>query len=61
MLILNESEIRALVDADTARAAVESAFRALHRGEATLANVISLPFRDPEGVAHIKAGHTVRV
>jgi ornithine cyclodeaminase/alanine dehydrogenase-like protein (mu-crystallin family) len=57
MLILNESEIRALVDADTARAAVESAFRALHRGEATLANVISLPFRDPEGVAHIKAGH----
>jgi ornithine cyclodeaminase len=37
--------------------AVESAFRALHRGEATLANVISLPFRDPEGVAHIKAGH----
>src|SRR5579862_201796 len=57
MLILNESEIRALVDADAARAAVEGAFRALHRDEATLANVISLPFRDPEGVVHIKAGH----
>jgi ornithine cyclodeaminase len=40
-----------------ARVAIEGAFRALHRGEATLASVISLPFRDPEGVAHIKAGH----
>ena len=57
MLILNESEIRALVDADAARAAVEDAFRALHRSEATLADVISLPFRDPDGVVHIKAGH----
>src|SRR6266851_3652694 len=57
MLILSESEIRGLVDARTARAAIEGAFRALHRGEATLANVISLPFRRPEGVAHIKAGH----
>ncbi len=57
MLILSESEIRGLVDARTARAAIEGAFRALHRGEATLASVISLPFRRPEGVAHIKAGH----
>ena len=57
MLILSESEIRGLVDARTARTAIEGAFRALHRGEATLANVISLPFRKPEGVAHIKAGH----
>src|SRR2546427_810657 len=57
MLILNESEIRALVDAEMARTAIEGAFRALHRGEATLASVISLPFRRPEGVAHIKAGH----
>ena len=57
MLILSESEIRGLVDARTARAAIEDAFRALHRGEATLASVISLPFRGPEGVAHIKAGH----
>jgi ornithine cyclodeaminase/alanine dehydrogenase-like protein (mu-crystallin family) len=57
MLILNESEIRDLVDAEMARVAIGGAFRALHRGEATLANVISLPFRDPEGVAHIKAGH----
>jgi ornithine cyclodeaminase/alanine dehydrogenase-like protein (mu-crystallin family) len=57
MLILNESEIRDLVDAEMARVAIEGAFRALHRGEATLASVISLPFRDPEGVAHIKAGH----
>ena len=57
MLILDEAEIRDLVDAETARPAIEGAFRALHRGEATLASVISLPFRDPEGVAHIKAGH----
>jgi ornithine cyclodeaminase/alanine dehydrogenase-like protein (mu-crystallin family) len=57
MLILSESQIRGLVDARTARAAIECAFRALHRGEATLASVISLPFRSPEGVAHIKAGH----
>jgi len=57
VLILNESEIRELVDADRARAAIEAAFRTLHRGEATLAAVISLPFHDPEGVAHIKAGH----
>jgi ornithine cyclodeaminase len=57
MLILNEAEIRSLVDADTARVAVEGAFRALHRGDATLADVISLPFRNPEGVAHVKAGH----
>jgi ornithine cyclodeaminase/alanine dehydrogenase-like protein (mu-crystallin family) len=57
MLILNEAEIRDLIDAELARPAIEGAFRALHRGEATLARVISLPFRGPEGVAHIKAGH----
>jgi ornithine cyclodeaminase len=57
MLILDEAEIRDLVDAKTARPAIEGAFRALHRGEATLASVISLPFRNPEGLAHIKAGH----
>jgi ornithine cyclodeaminase/alanine dehydrogenase-like protein (mu-crystallin family) len=57
MLILNESEIRELVDADGARTAVADAFRALHRGEATLADVISLPFTRPTGAAHIKAGH----
>src|SRR6266436_4382438 len=57
MLILSESEIRELVDVEMARVAIGDAFRALHRGEATLASVISLPFRNPEGVAHIKAGH----
>src|SRR5262249_36073190 len=57
MMILNESEIRSLVDVDAARLAIASAFRALHRGEATLPNVISVPFRAPQGVAHIKAGH----
>ncbi len=57
MVILSESEIRELVDAEMARVAIGGAFRALHRGEATLAGVISIPFRDPEGVAHIKAGH----
>jgi len=57
MLILNEPEIRRLVDAGAARTAIEGAFRALHRGEATLPGVISVPFRGPDGVAHIKAGH----
>jgi ornithine cyclodeaminase len=57
MLILNELEIRALVDPGKAREAIAAAFRALHRGQATLPSVISMPFRDPSGVAHIKAGH----
>jgi ornithine cyclodeaminase/alanine dehydrogenase-like protein (mu-crystallin family) len=57
VLILTESEIRGLVDVDRARTSVADAFRALHRGEATLASVISLPFVHPRGVAHIKAGH----
>jgi len=57
MLILTEPEIRELVDADAARIAMVDAFRALHLGAATLASVISLPFGDPVGVAHIKAGH----
>ena len=57
MLVLSEPEIRGLVDAGMAREAVSAAFRALHRGEATLASVISIPFKGPDGVAHIKAGH----
>ena len=57
MLVLDELEIRALVGAGNAREAIAGAFRALHRGEATLADVISMPFRNPVGVAHIKAGH----
>jgi len=57
MLLLSEPEIRGIVDAGMAREAVAGAFRALHRGEATLPNVISVPFRGPDGVAHIKAGH----
>ena len=40
-----------------ARKAIADAFRALHRGEATLPSVISVPFEGPDGVAHIKAGH----
>jgi ornithine cyclodeaminase len=57
VLILQEQEIRELVDAEAARVAMADAFRALHLGAATLASVISLPFGDPVGVAHIKAGH----
>jgi len=57
MLVLNEPEIRRIVDAGAARTAIAGAFRALHRGEATLPAVISVPFRQPDGVAHIKAGH----
>jgi ornithine cyclodeaminase len=57
MLLLSEAEIRSVVGAVAAREAVADAFRALHRGEATLPAVISVPFHGPEGVAHIKAGH----
>jgi ornithine cyclodeaminase len=57
MVTLSESEIRGLVGVDAARTAVAEAFRALHRGEATLAGVISLPFSRPVGLAHVKAGH----
>jgi ornithine cyclodeaminase len=57
MVILNEAQIRELVDVDEARTAVAGAFRALHVGAATTANVISLPFADPRGAVHIKAGH----
>jgi ornithine cyclodeaminase/alanine dehydrogenase-like protein (mu-crystallin family) len=57
MMILSESEIRGLADVANAREVVQEAFRALYRGEATLPGVVSLPFRAPEGLAHIKAGH----
>jgi ornithine cyclodeaminase/alanine dehydrogenase-like protein (mu-crystallin family) len=57
MLILNEQEIRDLAGAGNAREVVQEAFRALHRGAATLPAVISVSFRSPEGLAHIKAGH----
>src|SRR5262249_58242518 len=57
MLVLNETEIRDLAGAAEAHSVVEEAFRALQRGEATLPGVISLAFRSPEGIAHIKAGH----
>ncbi len=56
MLVLTENQLRELVDVDAARHAVSEAFRALHRGEATLANVSTLYFDGPEGLAHIKAG-----
>jgi N-methylhydantoinase B len=49
VLILSERKIRELADAGNARGVVREAFRALHRGEATLPAVISLPFRSPEG------------
>jgi ornithine cyclodeaminase len=57
VLILNETEIRDLVVAANAHGAVREAFRALHRGEATLPGVVSVDFEAPEGLAHIKAGH----
>src|SRR5262249_50877994 len=60
MLVLNEKQLRALVDVDAARHAVADAFRALHRGEATLANVSTLYFDRPEALAHIKAGRLHR-
>jgi ornithine cyclodeaminase/alanine dehydrogenase-like protein (mu-crystallin family) len=57
VLVLTEREIRALAHPENARAVVRDAFRALHRGEATLPAVVSVPFRRPDGLAHIKAGH----
>ena len=57
MIILSEPEIRELVDADRARPAIADALLALHRGSATLADIISLPFERPSGAVHIKAGH----
>lgn len=57
VVILDEAEIREFVDVDGARMAVAGAFRALHRREATLANVVSVPFANPRGAVHIKAGH----
>ncbi len=60
MLVLEETQLRELVDVDAARHAVSEAFRALHRGEATLANVSTLYFDSPEGLAHIKAGRLHR-
>jgi ornithine cyclodeaminase/alanine dehydrogenase-like protein (mu-crystallin family) len=56
MLVVNEKQLRELVDVDAARQAVSEAFRALHRGEASLASVSTLYFDSPEGLAHIKAG-----
>ena len=53
MRVVTETEIRSLVDVGSAREAIAAAFRALQRGEATLPSVISMPFRDPAGVAHI--------
>jgi ornithine cyclodeaminase/alanine dehydrogenase-like protein (mu-crystallin family) len=60
MLVVNEKQLRELVDVDAARHAVSEAFRALHRGEATVANVSTLYFDRPEGLAHIKAGRLHR-
>jgi ornithine cyclodeaminase/alanine dehydrogenase-like protein (mu-crystallin family) len=57
MVILEEDAIRSLSDVTRAREVIRDAFHAQHRGEATLPSIISLPFRDPEGLAHIKVGH----
>ena len=57
MMILEEDAIRSLSDITRAREVMRDAFHAQHRGEATTPNIISMPFRDPEGVAHIKVGH----
>ena len=57
MVILEEEAIRSLSDVTSAREVIRDAFHAQHRGEATLPSIISMPFRDPEGVTHIKVGH----
>ena len=57
VLILNEPEIRELVDADAARTRWPTLSARFIWERRRIANVISLPFGDPDGVAHIKAGH----
>jgi len=57
MVILEEEAIRSLSDVTSAREVIRDAFHAQHRGEATVPSIISMPFRDPEGVTHIKVGH----
>src|SRR5262245_55495969 len=57
MRVVAPGEILAALDEDVALAAIERAFRRLHRGEAQVAAVGHLAFDDPPGDCHIKSAH----
>lgn len=57
MIILSRSEIEALVDLDSALAAVEAAYTAASDGRAALPPVGYLACPDKDGDCHIKYGH----
>lgn len=57
MIILSRSEIEALVDLDSALAAVEAAYIAASDGRAVMPPVGYLAFPDKDGDCHIKYGH----
>ncbi len=57
MIILSRSRIEALVDLDSALAAVEAAYITASDGRATLPPVGYLAFPDKDGDCHIKYGH----
>jgi ornithine cyclodeaminase len=57
MIILSRPEIEALIDLDSALAAVEAAYIAASDGRATMPPVGYLAFPDNDGDCHIKYGH----
>ncbi|WP_426126033.1 ornithine cyclodeaminase family protein [Pararhizobium sp. PWRC1-1] len=57
MIILSRSEIEALIDLDSAHAAVQAAYIAASAGLATMPPVSYLAFPEKDGDCHIKYGH----
>ncbi|MGH9543864.1 MAG: ornithine cyclodeaminase family protein [Terriglobales bacterium] len=60
VLILRESEIRALLDARACVAAMEQAFTAYSTGQAQLPSVVHLNVPENRGEIHVKAGYLNR-
>src|ERR1051325_5318685 len=57
VLVLNEQEIRQVLDAASCLEAVEAAVRAYATGGAPLPAVINLDVEENKGEIHVKAGH----
>lgn len=57
VLVLRETEIRALLDPRATLAAIEAAFAAYSTGKAELPAVIQLDVPERQGEIHVKAGH----
>src|SRR4051812_19407447 len=55
--VLNEADIRALINPAAALSAVREAFIAFAQGQATLPAVIGMEFPEQEGEAHIKGAY----